>query len=87
MWFQMPWITLRFIKARRITPEKLRKVVCAVPKDDIRYFFLTNNLTASAETTALCYMGPQGCGKTLIAEKAAQESGLKYKIVNPSELG
>lgn len=31
--------------------------------------------------------GPQGCGKTLIAEKAAQESGLKYKIVNPSELG
>lgn len=31
--------------------------------------------------------GPQGCGKTFIAEKAAQESGLKYKIVNPSELG
>lgn len=31
--------------------------------------------------------GPQGCGKTLIAEKAAQESGLKYKVVNPSELG
>lgn len=31
--------------------------------------------------------GPQGCGKTFIAEKAAQESGLKYKIINPSELG
>lgn len=31
--------------------------------------------------------GPQGCGKTFIAEKAAQESGLKYKIVNSSELG
>lgn len=31
--------------------------------------------------------GPQGCGKTFIAEKAAQESGLSYKIVNPSELG
>lgn len=31
--------------------------------------------------------GPQGCGKTFIAEKAAQESGLKYKVINPSELG
>lgn len=31
--------------------------------------------------------GPQGCGKTFIAEKAVQESGLKYKMVNPSELG
>ena len=31
--------------------------------------------------------GPQGCGKTYIAEKAAQESGLKYKIVKPSDLG
>ncbi|MDE6811573.1 MAG: AAA family ATPase [Muribaculaceae bacterium] len=31
--------------------------------------------------------GPQGCGKTFIAEKAAQESGLKYKIINPSDLG
>lgn len=31
--------------------------------------------------------GPQGCGKTFIAEKAAQESGLKYRIVSPSELG
>ncbi len=31
--------------------------------------------------------GPQGCGKTFIAEKAAQESGLKYKIVNPSDFG
>lgn len=31
--------------------------------------------------------GPQGCGKTFIAEKAAQESGLNYKMINPSELG
>lgn len=31
--------------------------------------------------------GPQGCGKTFIAEKAALESGLKYKVVNPAELG
>lgn len=30
--------------------------------------------------------GPQGCGKTFIAEKAAQEAGLKYKIVYPSQL-
>lgn len=31
--------------------------------------------------------GPQGCGKTFIAERAAQESGLEYKIVHPSDLG
>lgn len=31
--------------------------------------------------------GPQGCGKTFIAEKAAQESGLKYRIIRPSDLG
>lgn len=31
--------------------------------------------------------GPQGCGKTFIAERAAQESGLKYKVVRPSDLG
>lgn len=31
--------------------------------------------------------GPQGCGKTFIAEKAAQESGLRYKVINPSDLG
>lgn len=31
--------------------------------------------------------GPQGCGKTFIAEHAAQESGLKYKVVKPSDLG
>lgn len=30
--------------------------------------------------------GPQGCGKTFIAEKAAQESGLKYRIIRPSDL-
>ncbi len=31
--------------------------------------------------------GPQGCGKSFIAERAAKESGLRYKVVNPSELG
>lgn len=31
--------------------------------------------------------GPPGCGKTFIAEKAAQESGLNYKIISPSDLG
>lgn len=31
--------------------------------------------------------GPQGCGKTFIAERAAQEAGLKYKIIKPSDLG
>lgn len=31
--------------------------------------------------------GPPGCGKTFIAEKAAQESGLKYKLINPADLG
>lgn len=31
--------------------------------------------------------GPQGCGKTYIAEKAAEESGLKYRVINPSDLG
>ncbi len=29
--------------------------------------------------------GAPGCGKTFVAEKAAQESGLKYKIINPSD--
>ncbi len=31
--------------------------------------------------------GAPGCGKTFVAEKAAQESGLKYKIINPSDFG
>lgn len=31
--------------------------------------------------------GAPGCGKTFIAEKAAQESGLKYKVISPSDLG
>ena len=31
--------------------------------------------------------GAPGCGKTFIAEKAAQESGLNYKVVNPGDLG
>lgn len=31
--------------------------------------------------------GAPGCGKTFVAEKTAQESGLKYKIINPSDFG
>ena len=31
--------------------------------------------------------GPQGCGKSFIAEMVAQESGLSYKVVHPSDLG
>lgn len=31
--------------------------------------------------------GAPGCGKTYVAEKAAQESGLKYQIIRPSDLG
>lgn len=49
------------------------------PKIAARYGIKPSNCT-------LLY-GPQGCGKTFIAEKAAQESGLKYRIVTPSELG
>ena len=36
-------------------PEKLRKVICIDPEDGTRYIFLTNNLTASAETIAELY--------------------------------
>lgn len=44
---------------------------------------------AYAITPSNCMLlyGPHGCGKTFIASKAAQESGIKYKVVNPSELG
>lgn len=38
-------------------------------------------------SNATLLYGPQGCGKTFIAEHAARESGLKYKIVRPSDLG
>lgn len=31
--------------------------------------------------------GPSGCGKTFIAEKVAQEAGLRYRIIKPSDLG
>lgn len=44
---------------------------------------------AYAITPSNCMLlyGPHGCGKTFIASKAAQESGIKYKVVNPAELG
>lgn len=38
-------------------------------------------------SNATLLYGPQGCGKTFIAERAAQESGLRYKVVRPSDLG
>lgn len=31
--------------------------------------------------------GPPGCGKTFLAQKLAEETGMKYKIVKPSDLG
>ena len=42
-------------KSAKDYPEKLRKVVCVDPEDGTRYIFLTNNLTASAETIAELY--------------------------------
>ena len=42
-------------KSAKDYPEKLRKVVCIDPEDDTRYIFLTNNLSASAETIAELY--------------------------------
>ena len=42
-------------KSSKDYPEKLRKVVCIDPEDGTRYIFLTNNLTASAETIAELY--------------------------------
>ena len=42
-------------KSAKDYPEKLRKVVCIDPEDGTGYIFLTNNLTASAETIAELY--------------------------------
>ena len=42
-------------KSAKDYPEKLWKVVCVDPEDGTRYIFLTNNLTASAETIAELY--------------------------------
>lgn len=42
-------------KSAKDYPEKLRKVVCIDQEDGTRYIFLTNNLTASAETIAELY--------------------------------
>ena len=42
-------------KSSKDYPEKLRKVVCNDSEDGTRYIFLTNNLTASAETIVELY--------------------------------
>jgi hypothetical protein len=42
-------------KSAKDYPEELRKVVCIDPKDSTKYIFLTNNLTAKAETISLLY--------------------------------
>ena len=42
-------------KSSKDYPEKLRKVICIDPEDGTRYIFLTNNLSASAETIADLY--------------------------------
>ncbi|MBK8228907.1 MAG: AAA family ATPase [Flavobacteriales bacterium] len=40
---------------------------------------------ASRSERALLY-GPPGCGKTFIAEKFAEEAGLNFRYVKPSDL-
>lgn len=45
------------------------------------------NMYGITPPNGILLYGAPGCGKTFVAEKAAQESGLKYKIVNPSDLG
>ena len=42
-------------KSSKDYPEKLRKVICIDPEDGTRYIFLTNNLSAYAETIADLY--------------------------------
>ena len=42
-------------KSAKDYPEKLRKGVCTDPEDGTRYIFLTNNLTASAQTISELY--------------------------------
>ncbi len=42
-------------KSSKDYPEKLRKIVCIDPDDGSRYIFLTNNLSASAETVSELY--------------------------------
>lgn len=42
-------------KSAKDYPEELRKVVCIDPEDGTKYIFLTNNLTAPAETISLLY--------------------------------
>ena len=42
-------------KSAKDYPEELRKVVCIDPKEGTKYIFLTNNLTAKAETISLLY--------------------------------
>lgn len=42
-------------KSSRDYPVKLRKIVCIDPEDGTRYIFLTNNLTASAQTICELY--------------------------------
>ena len=42
-------------KSSKDYPEKLRKGICIDPEDGTRYIFLTNNLTASAETITELY--------------------------------
>jgi transposase len=42
-------------KSSKDYPEELRKVVCIDPEEGTKYIFLTNNLTAKAETISLLY--------------------------------
>lgn len=42
-------------KSAKDYPNKIRKVICIDPEDGTKYIFLTNNLTASAETISELY--------------------------------
>lgn len=54
--------------------------------DILRNRELARHYSITPPNGILLYGAP-GCGKTFIAEKAAQESGLNYKVVNPGDLG
>lgn len=58
-------------------------------RDFVRIIRNPNIAKAYGITPSNCVIlyGPQGCGKTFIARKAAEESGLKYKVIYPADLG
>jgi hypothetical protein len=47
--------TFSVYKSSKDYPKEIRKVICLDPEDGTRYIFLTNNMTASAETISMLY--------------------------------